>query len=76
MRIVKQVLLVVVGMFLAIVILQNTAPVRVQFLWMSGQMATVLLLFLTAAAGFTMGVIVTLLLKGKTHRPHEESDAP
>lgn len=75
MRIVKQVLLVVVGMFLAIVILQNTAPVRVQFLWMSGQMATVLLLFLTAVAGFAMGVIVTLLLKGKAHHPHNEGDA-
>lgn len=76
MRIVKQVLLVVVGMFLAIVILQNTAPVRVQFLWMSGQMATVLLLFLTALGGFAMGVIVTLLLKGKAHHSLKEADAP
>jgi len=65
MRMVKQVALVVLGIFLAVVILQNTAPVRVQFLWMSGQMATILLLFLTAAGGFAMGVIVTLLLKGR-----------
>jgi uncharacterized integral membrane protein len=76
MRIVKQVLLVVVGMFLAIVILQNTAPVRVQFLWMSGQMATILLLFLTSVGGFAMGVIATLLFKGKGHRPRKERELP
>ena len=76
MRIVKQVLLVVVGVFLAIVILQNTAPVRVQFLWMSGQMATVLLLFLTASGGFAMGVIVTLLIKGKKHHSAKEHNRP
>lgn len=66
MRMMKQVLLIVVGMLLAIVILQNTAPVRVQFLWMSGQMATVLLLFLTATGGFAMGFVVALLLKGRS----------
>ncbi|MFO7766880.1 MAG: LapA family protein [Pelovirga sp.] len=66
MRTVKQVLLVVLGVLLAVVILQNTAPVRIQFLWLSGQMSTVLLLFLTAVGGFAMGVIVTLLLKGRT----------
>ncbi len=43
---------------------------------MSGQMATVLLLFLTALGGFAIGVIVTLLLKGKAHQPLKESDAP
>ena len=76
MRIAKQVSLVVLGVLLTVIILQNTAPVRVQFLWMSGQMATVLLLFLTAVGGFAMGVIVTLLLKGKAHYPYKKSDAP
>lgn len=76
MRIVKQVLLVVVGMFLAIVILQNTAPVRVQFLWMAGEMATVLLLFLTTVGGFAMGIIATLLLKGRVQHPRNESEPP
>jgi len=75
MRIVKQVSLVVLGILLAVIILQNTAPVRVQFLWMSGQMATVLLLFLTTVGGFAMGVIATMLLKGKSH-PHKESESP
>ncbi len=75
MRIVKQIALVVLGVVLAVIILQNTAPVRVQFLWMSGQMATVLLLFLTAVGGFAMGVIVALLLKGRAHSSHRDPDS-
>lgn len=75
MRIVKQVALVVLGVVLAVIILQNTAPVRVQFLWMTGQMATVLLLFLTAVGGFAMGVIVTLLMRGRTHSSHQDSNS-
>ncbi len=74
MRIVKQVSLVVLGILLTVIILQNTAPVRVQFLWISGQMATILLLFLTAVGGFAMGVIVTLLIKGKKHPPAKNQD--
>lgn len=66
MRTLKQVLLVILGLFLTVVVLQNTAPVRIQFLWFSGQISTVLLLFLTAAGGFAMGVIVTLLIKGRS----------
>lgn len=72
MRTVKQLLLVVLGVLLAVVILQNTAPVRIQFLWLSGQMSTVLLLFLTAVGGFAMGAIVTLLLKGRAKDPDIE----
>lgn len=66
MRNVKQMLLVILGVLLAVVFLQNTAPVRIQFLWMAGQISTVLLLILTAVGGFVMGVIVTLLLKGRS----------
>lgn len=73
MRTAKQVLLIVLGALLAVVILQNTAPVRIQFLWFSGQIATVLLLFLTAAGGFAMGVIVALLLKGRGKEPESAS---
>jgi uncharacterized integral membrane protein len=72
MRTAKQVLLIVLGALLAVVILQNTSPVRIQFLWLSGQMSTVLLLFLTAVGGFAMGVIVTLLLKGRAKDPDIE----
>jgi len=75
MRIIKQVALVVLGVVLAVIILQNTAPVRVQFLWMTGQMATVLLLFLTAVGGFAMGVIVTLLMRGRIHSSHQDSNS-
>ncbi|HMB16972.1 MAG TPA: LapA family protein [Pelovirga sp.] len=69
MRTTKQVLLVILGALLTVVILQNTAPVRIQFLWFSGEISTVLLLFLTAVGGFAMGVMMTLLLKGRTKEP-------
>jgi uncharacterized integral membrane protein len=63
---VRQVALVVLGVFLAVLILQNTAPVRMQFLWLTGEMPAIVLLFLTATGGFAMGVIVALLLKGRS----------
>jgi|GEM_PF-870169 len=69
MRTTKQVLLVILGALLTVVILQNTAPVRIQFLWFSGEISTVLLLFLTAVGRFYMGVMMTLLLKGRTKEP-------
>ncbi|MFO7576740.1 MAG: LapA family protein [Pelovirga sp.] len=66
MRTVKQVALVALGVFLAVLILQNTAPVRMQFLWLAGEMPAIVLLFLTATGGFAMGIIVALLWKGRT----------
>lgn len=63
MKTVKLVLLLVLAAALALVVFQNTAPVRMRFLWLTGEVPAVLLLFLTAAGGFIMGLIVALLVK-------------
>jgi len=57
----KKVLLLVLAVSLAVVVLQNTAPIQVRFLWLSGEMPAVLLLLFTAAGGFVLGLLVALL---------------
>jgi uncharacterized membrane protein YciS (DUF1049 family) len=60
---VKLVMLVVLVVALAAVVLQNQETWKVHFLWLSGEITGVVLLFLTAAAGFVVGVTLTLLVK-------------
>ena len=63
MRSVKLVLLLVLVVALAAVVLQNQASWQVRFLWLTGEVPGIILLFLTAAAGFIMGITVALLMK-------------
>jgi len=60
----KLVSLLVLAMALVAVIFQNTSPVRIRFLWLSGEVSIVLLLLMTAVGGFVMGLIVAMLPKG------------
>ncbi len=60
--------ILVLTLALAAIILQNIAPVRVRFLWMSGEMPAVLLLLLTAAGGFVLGLLAALMAKGRSHK--------
>jgi uncharacterized integral membrane protein len=59
----KLVLLMVLVVALAAVVLQNQASWQVQFLWLTGEVPGIILLFLTAAAGFIAGITVALLVK-------------
>jgi len=60
----KLVSLLVLAMALVAVIFQNTSPVQIRFLWLSGEVPIVLLLLMTAVGGFVMGLIVAMLIKG------------
>jgi uncharacterized integral membrane protein len=59
----KLILLLVLVATVSAVVLQNQASWEVRFLWMTGNVPGVVLLFLTAAAGFVVGTTVTLLMK-------------
>lgn len=59
----KLILLLVLAFSLGAVVLQNQESWNVRFLWMTGGMPGVVLLFLTATAGFIAGVTVALLMK-------------
>ena len=65
MKSIKLVLLVVLVFSLGIAAFQNQDLWPVRFLWMTGEMPGIILLFLTAAAGFVAGITVAFLVKKK-----------
>ncbi|MBU1054724.1 MAG: LapA family protein [Proteobacteria bacterium] len=66
MKTIKQVLVLTISIALVLVAVQNTAPIQARFLWFTTEMPVILLLFLTAAGGFILGLIVSLLAKSGT----------
>ncbi len=65
MRSIKLVLLLTLVVALAALVVQNQAPWQVRFLWLTGEMPGIILLFLTAAAGLAAGIALALLVKRK-----------
>ncbi len=63
MKTVKLLSILVLAITLAVVVIQNTSPVQVRFLWLSGEMPAILLLFLTSAGGFILGLVVALAIR-------------
>jgi uncharacterized integral membrane protein len=63
-------LLLLLVLALAAVVLQNQAPWQVRFLWLTGEVPGIVLLFLTAAAGVITSMTVALLAK-RGARPHQ-----
>ena len=68
MKNVKLAVLLTIVLTLVVVVVQNTAPVRTRFLWLTADVPAVLLLFLTAAGGFAAGILVALLMRKQTKR--------
>lgn len=66
----KLVLLLVLVVALAALVLQNQASWQVRFLWLTGDVPGIVLLFLTAAAGFIAGITVALLGKRGAQQQH------
>ena len=63
MKTAKLVSLLTIVIVLAVFVLQNREPWQVRFLWLSGEISAIVVLFLTAAAGLVAGIISALLMK-------------
>ena len=65
MKKVKTLFLALIVISLVLVISQNTQPVTGRFLWFSADIPMVLLLALTSAGGFILGLLTPLLIRRK-----------
>ncbi len=68
MRTARLIILIIVVILLAIIIIQNREPVKTHFLLATVEMPHILLLLITAAAGFVAGLMVALLSERKKAR--------
>lgn len=69
MKTMKLVLLLVLTVSLLVVGLQNTAPMHMRFFWLTGEAPAVLLLVVTAAGGFVLGLLVALIVRSGAKSP-------
>lgn len=60
MRNFKLILILILVIFLGIVIIQNTQPVQTKILFITIEMPLILLLLITAALGFALGLLTAL----------------
>jgi uncharacterized integral membrane protein len=65
MRNAKLIAILVIAVLLGIIVLQNTGSVETKFLLISVKMPQVLLLLITAGAGFCLGLLVAVVGKKK-----------
>ena len=61
MQNVKLVAILLLTMMIAIIVIQNRAPVEAHLLFATVQMPLVMLLLLTVTAGFALGLLVALV---------------
>jgi uncharacterized integral membrane protein len=67
MRNAKLIAILIIAVLLGVVVLQNTGSVETKFLLISVKMPQVLLLLITAGAGFCLGLLVAVV--GKKNPP-------
>jgi uncharacterized integral membrane protein len=60
MTAVKSFFVIALGLALLLLVVQNTDPVRARFLWYTAEMPAILLLVVTALAGFALGLVVAM----------------
>ncbi len=70
MKTVKLILILVLVTVMVIAVLQNTAKVETKFLWLQGEAPVILLLIISSAVGFCLGLLVALFQgrQGKTRK--------
>jgi uncharacterized integral membrane protein len=71
MKTAKLIGILVLVLALGIVIIQNRAPVRTHFLFITVEMPHILLLLITSGAGFALGLLVALFNRSKTQGVRE-----
>lgn len=67
MQRIKLAVLLLIGLGVVLVVIQNTAPVQARFLWMTAEISAIVLLFVTAVGGFVAGLLAALFLKRDQH---------
>ncbi len=72
MQRVKLAVLLLIGLGVVLVVIQNTAPVQARFLWMTAEIPAVVLLFVAAVGGFISGLLAALFLK-RDHNSRSKS---
>jgi uncharacterized integral membrane protein len=65
MRNLKLIVASVLAILVAILVVQNTEPVETHILFATVAMPHAVLIFISAAAGFVLGVLLTMSLKSK-----------
>jgi uncharacterized integral membrane protein len=77
------IVLLVVGLLVAIFVIQNTESANIEFLWLKGRVSLAGALLLAAALGGIFGFLVTYLRQRqfrqamrREHRAHEEGREP
>lgn len=63
MKTAKLIALAVVSLALILIVVQNTASVKARFLWFTGEVPAIVLLILTVAGGFIVGLVTAILVK-------------
>ncbi len=63
MQRVKFSVLLLIGLGVVLVVIQNTAPVQARFLWMTAEIPAIVLLFLTSVGGFAAGLLAAILAR-------------
>lgn len=69
MRNAKLIAILVIAALLGIVVLQNTGTVETKFLFITVKMPQVLLLLITAGAGFCLGLLVAVATRKGPPKP-------
>ncbi len=72
MKSTKLVLLLVLVGVLAAVVVQNQGSWQVHFLWLTREVPGIILLLLTALAGFIAGITVALLVNSVSKQQHTD----
>jgi len=69
MKTAKIIAIVVLILLVMLLIVQNTAPVSARFLWITAEMPVIILLLLSTAGGFALGLLAALWTKDRTPKP-------